>query len=62
MLIAKPSEPKIFPFERVFFRFFCHTSQHFEFFSNEKTPIFICGAKANFLAISSLIPEDFACL
>ena len=52
ILIANPSEPKIFPAFKVFDKLFCHELQPLEFFSNEKTPIFICGAKANFLALS----------
>ena len=62
MLIAKPSEPNILPLERDFFKFFCQTLQHGEFFSKEKTPIFKCGAKAIFLASDKFIPEDKACL
>ena len=48
MFIARPSDPKIFPDFNVCSKFFCHELHPEEFFSNEKTPIFICGAKANF--------------
>ena len=43
-------------------RFFCHELHPGEFFSNEKTPIFICGAKANFLALAIPILDLIACL
>ena len=33
-----------------------------EFFSSEKTPIFICGAKASFLAFDKQIFDLIACL
>ena len=35
------SFPNIFPDFRVFFKLFCQILQQFEFFSKEKTPIFI---------------------
>jgi len=57
MFIARPSEPKIFPDFNVFSRFFCQDFHPGESRSNEKTPILICGAKANFLALSKSILE-----
>ena len=62
ILSAKPSEPKIFPAFKVCLRLFCQVSQPGEFFSKEKTPILIWGAKANFLAFSKLILDFIACL
>ena len=62
ILIANPSEPKIFPAFKVCLRLFCQLSQPGEFFSKEKTPMFICGAKANFLALSYGILDFTACL
>jgi hypothetical protein len=62
MLMARPSEPKIFPLFKVCSRFFCQEIQPEEFFSNEKTPIFMCGAKANFLALFIPIFDFIACL
>ena len=62
MLIAKPSDPKIPPEERALFKISYHNFQHLEFFSNEKTPIFMWGAKAIFLAVLSENPDFFACL
>ena len=62
MFIASCSEPKISPPFKVSLRLFCQISQDLEFFSKEKTPIFIWGAKANFLALSKLILEFTACL
>ena len=50
MFIAKPSDPKILPAFKVFDKLFCQILHALESFSNEKTPILICGAKANFLA------------
>ena len=41
IFIAKPSEPKILPAFKVFDKLFCQELQPFEFFSKEKTPIFI---------------------
>ena len=61
-MIANPSDPKIFPAFKVFDKLFCQISQPFEFFSNENTPIFIWGAKANFLAFSYPIFDLTACL
>ena len=57
MLIANPSDPKIFPELKVLFKFFCQLLQQGDFSSNEKTPIFICGANASFLAFSEPILE-----
>ena len=57
-----PPEPKIFPLFKVCSRFFCQENQPGEFFSKEKTPMFICGAKANFLALLIPIFDLIACL
>ena len=62
MFIANPSDPKIFPLARVLLKLFCQISQHFDSFSSEKTPIFICGANASFRDSSSDNPDFFACL
>ena len=62
ILIANPSDPKIFPAFKVFDKLFCQELHPLEFFSSEKTPIFICGAKANFLALSYPIFDFRACL
>ena len=62
MFIAKPSDPKICPLDRAFFKISCQVFQQLEFFSKEKTPMLMCGAKAIFLAIDSEKPDFFACL
>ena len=62
MLIANPSEPKIFPAFKVFDKLFCQTLHPLELFSNEKTPILMCGANANFLALAYPIFDLTACL
>ena len=62
MLMAKPSDPNTLPLLNVLLKFFCQTFHTGEFFSKEKTPIFKCGAKANFLESCSEIPDAFACL
>ena len=46
----------------VLFKLFCHIFQQGESCSSEKTPIFMCGAKASFLAFSIPIFELIACL
>ena len=48
MLIARPSDPKTCPEANAFLKISCQTFQHGEFFSKEKTPIFICGEKAKY--------------
>ena len=62
IFIARPSDPKIFPDLSVCSRFFCQELHPGEFFSSENTPIFICGAKASFLALSNQILDFTACL
>ena len=62
IFIANCSEPNIWPWLRVVFKFFCQTFQQLESFSNEKTPILICGANANFLALLISILDLIACL
>ena len=62
MLIANPSEPKIFPAFKVCLRLSCQLFQPGEFFSKANTPIFICGAKASFLALLYGILDFTACL
>jgi hypothetical protein len=61
-LIANCSDPKMSPDFKVCYKFFCHVDQIGEFFSKENTPIFICGAKANFLAFANPIFDLTACL
>ena len=57
ILIASPSDPNIWPALSVFLRLFCQTFQQGEFFSKEKVPMLICGAKASFLASLIFILE-----
>ena len=50
------------PAFKVFDKLFCQESQPVDFFSKEKTPMFIWGAKASFLALSYPIFDFTACL
>ena len=53
IFIANPSDPKIPPEDKALDKISCQIFQFLDFFCNEKTPIFICGANAIFLAVFS---------
>ena len=48
--MANPSDPKIFPDFNVCNKFFCQEGHPGELASKEKTPMFMCGAKASLRA------------